>query len=248
MLRLDNVSKRFGNVVALEHLNLSIEPGRTTVLIGPSGSGKSSVLRLMTGLSQPDSGVVFFNSDRITPQNIERLRQRMGYVIQEGGLFPHLSAERNITLVARYLSWPRDKIEHRLDQLSELVQLPRETLRRYPLELSGGQRQRVSLMRAAMLDPDVLLLDEPLGALDPMIRFDLQNDLRRIFRTLGKTVVMVTHDMGEAAFFGDTIVLMRDGRIVQQGSVRDLLDTPADPFVERFIRAQRSPLEEVEQA
>ena len=247
MLRLDNVSKRFGNVIALEKLNLSIEPGRTTVLIGPSGSGKSSVLRLMTGLNEPDVGEVYFNSDRITPQNIERLRQRMGYVIQEGGLFPHLTAERNVTLVARYLDWTRAEIDLRLAKLSELVQLPRETLERYPLELSGGQRQRVSLMRALMLDPDVLLLDEPLGALDPMIRFDLQNDLRRIFRTVGKTVVMVTHDMGEAAFFGDTIVLMRDGSIVQQGAVRDLLESPADAFVERFIRAQRSPLEEVEQ-
>ena len=247
MLRLENVSKRFGTVVALERLNLTIESQRTTVLIGPSGSGKSSVLRLMTGLAQPDEGTVFFNNDRITLSNIERLRQRMGYVIQEGGLFPHLSAERNVTLMARHLNWSLDKINNRLDQLSELVQLPRETLRRYPLELSGGQRQRVSLMRALMLDPDVLLLDEPLGALDPMIRFDLQNDLRRIFRTVGKTVVMVTHDMGEAAFFGDAIVLMRDGQIVQQGTVRDLMDAPADPFVDRFIRAQRSPLEEVEQ-
>jgi osmoprotectant transport system ATP-binding protein len=247
MLRLENVAKRFGTVVALQRLNLTIDSQRTTVLIGPSGSGKSSVLRLMTGLAQPDEGTVFFNNDRITFSNIERLRQRMGYVIQEGGLFPHLSAERNVTLMARHLNWSLDKINNRLDQLSDLVQLPRETLRRYPLELSGGQRQRVSLMRALMLDPDVLLLDEPLGALDPMIRFDLQNDLRRIFRTVGKTVVMVTHDMGEAAFFGDAIVLMRDGQIVQQGTVRDLMDAPADPFVDRFIRAQRSPLEEVEQ-
>src|SRR5215213_9804988 len=123
MLRLENVSKRFASVVALERLNLTIEPGRTTVLIGPSGSGKSSVLRLMTGLAQPDDGTASFNNDRITPHNIERLRQRMGYVIQEGGLFPHLCAERNVTLMPRHLNWPRDKISQRLDQLSELVQL-----------------------------------------------------------------------------------------------------------------------------
>jgi osmoprotectant transport system ATP-binding protein len=246
MFRLDRVSKRFGNVVALESLDLTIEPRRTTVLIGPSGSGKSTVLRLMTGLAQPDAGAVFFEDARITTDNIMRLRQRMGYVIQEGGLFPHLSAERNVTLVARYLRWPREKMAHRVNQLVQLVQLPAQSLSRYPAELSGGQRQRVSLMRALMLDPDVLLLDEPLGALDPMIRFDLQNDLRRIFQTLHKTVVIVTHDMGEAAFFGDTIVLMRDGRVVQEGTIRELIETPADPFVEKFIRAQRSPLEELE--
>ena len=245
MFRLERVSKRFGNVVALESVDLSIAPQRTTVLIGPSGSGKSTILRLMTGLAQPDEGEVFFENERITPANIMRLRQRMGYVIQEGGLFPHLTAEKNVTLVARYLGWPRDRIGERIGKLIELVQLPADVLERFPVELSGGQRQRVSLMRALMLDPDVLLLDEPLGALDPMIRFELQNDLRRIFQALGKTVVMVTHDMGEAAFFGDTIVLMRDGRIVQQGSPRELVTAPADAFVEKFIRAQRSPLEEL---
>src|SRR5215213_3596788 len=121
MLRLENVSKRFASVVALERLNLTIEPGRTTVLIGPSGSGKSSVLRLMTGLAQPDAGAVFFKDDRINLENVERLRQRLGYVIQEGGLFPHLSAERNVTLMARHLKWSRESVEHRIGQLSELV-------------------------------------------------------------------------------------------------------------------------------
>jgi len=138
MFRLERVSKRFGKVVALESLDLTIEPGRTTVLIGPSGSGKSTVLRLMTGLAQPDEGAVFFQDARITSDNIMRLRQRMGYVIQEGGLFPHLSAEKNVTLVARYLGWPREKMGHRVGQLVELVQLPAASLTRYPAELSGG--------------------------------------------------------------------------------------------------------------
>ena len=172
----------------------------------------------------------------------------MGYVIQEGGLFPHLTAQQNVTLVARYLNWSSDKIDHRLSQLASLVQLNPDSLSRYPAELSGGQRQRVSLMRALMLDPDVLLLDEPLGSLDPMIRFDLQNDLRKIFQQLHTTVVLVTHDLSEAAFFADHIVLLKDGKIVQRGSLRDLIDAPADPFVESFIRAQRSPLEELERA
>jgi osmoprotectant transport system ATP-binding protein len=167
----------------------------------------------------------------------------MGYVIQEGGLFPHLTAAANVALMARYLRWKRPAIQRRLAELAELTQLPLPSLQRLPTELSGGQRQRVSLMRALMLDPDVLLLDEPLGALDPMIRYDLQQDLRRIFQQLHKTVVLVTHDLGEAAFLGDTLVLLREGRIVQQGSPEQLVQHPRDGFVERFVRAQRSPLD-----
>ena len=166
----------------------------------------------------------------------------MGYVIQEGGLFPHLTAAANVTLMARHLEWPPDRLQTRLQALAALTQFPAEALGRYPVQLSGGQRQRVSLMRALMLDPDVLLLDEPLGALDPMIRADLQTDLKRIFQQLHKTVVLVTHDLGEAAFLGDVIVLMRAGEIVQQGPLAELLQTPAEPFVTDFINAQRIPL------
>ena len=167
----------------------------------------------------------------------------MGYVIQDGGLFPHLTARGNAALVARFLGWDAERIDGRLDELVELTHFPADGLDRYPAQLSGGQRQRVSLMRALMLDPDVLLMDEPLGALDPMIRRDLQGELRAIFRSLGKTVVMVTHDLGEAGYFGDTIVLIREGRIVQRGSFRDLLTAPADAFVTEFVNAQRSPLD-----
>ncbi len=163
----------------------------------------------------------------------------MGYVIQDGGLFPHLTARGNVTLMARHLGLERDRIEARLRELAELSKFPVEGLDRYPVQLSGGQRQRVSLMRALILDPDVLLLDEPLGALDPMIRTGLQDDLREIFRSLGKTVVMVTHDTAEAAFFGEAIVLMREGRIIQQGRFADLVDAPAEPFVSHFMAAQR---------
>ena len=145
--------------------------------------------------------------------------------------------------MARHLRWARDRQESRLRELADLTQFPHAGLDRYPAQLSGGQRQRVSLMRALMLDPDVLLLDEPLGALDPIIRSDLQTDLRRVFQTLGKTVVLVTHDLGEACFFGDLIVLLREGAIMQKGRFADLAHAPADPFVTRFINAQRSPLE-----
>jgi osmoprotectant transport system ATP-binding protein len=209
------------------------------VLIGPSGCGKSTLLRLMIGLIVPDEGAVRFDGTRLARQSIRAARHRMGYVIQEGGLFPHLTGRANAALLARHLGWSAARIDDRLAELADLVQLPPDRLGQYPTELSGGQRQRVSLMRALMLDPDVLLLDEPLGALDPMIRADLQSDLRDIFRTLGKTVVLVTHDMGEAGYFADRIVLLRDGRVVQTGPLDDLVERPAEPFVEAFIRAQR---------
>jgi len=245
MIKLQGVAKHYHSLIALHPTNLSIPSRKTTVLIGPSGCGKSTLIRLMVGLIQPDEGDVLFEGTTLSPENIFKFRKRFGYVIQEGGLFPHLSARRNIVLMAEHLGWSFDRQEERLSQLATLTRFPEEGLDRFPSQLSGGQRQRVALMRALMLDPDVLLLDEPLGALDPMIRYELQNDLKSIFQTLGKTVVMVTHDMGEAAFFADIIVLLRDGNIIQTGSIRDLMERASDPFVERFIRAQRSPLESI---
>jgi osmoprotectant transport system ATP-binding protein len=242
MFELSNLSKRYGTTDAVSAIGLTITPGKTTVLIGPSGCGKSTLLRLMIGLIRPDAGRVRFEGETLTPENAMVLRRKMGYVIQDGGLFPHLTARGNAALVARYLGWNAERIEARLRALVELTHFPPDGLDRYPAQLSGGQRQRVSLMRALMLDPDVLLMDEPLGALDPMIRSNLQGELRNIYRTLGKTVVMVTHDLGEAGYFGDVIVLMRDGRTVQVGPFRDLLDSPADPFVTEFVNAQRSPI------
>lgn len=243
MFELNGVSKSYGRQQALHPTDLSIPPGRTTVLIGPSGCGKSTLIRLMIGLLRPESGSVRFDGTELTEATVQGLRRRMGYVVQDGGLFPHLAARGNVTLMARYLGWNGQRIDARLAELAELTRFPADGLTRYPSQLSGGQRQRVSLMRALMLDPDALLLDEPLGALDPIIRSDLQTDLRRIFQTLAKTVVLVTHDLGEAAFFGDLIVLLRDGKIVQQGKLADLVRTPAEPFVTRFINAQRTPLE-----
>jgi osmoprotectant transport system ATP-binding protein len=243
MLELTGVAKTYGRTAALQPTDLSVRPGKTTVLIGPSGCGKSTLLRLMIGLIWPDAGTVRFEGTEVRPDNALALRRRMGYVIQDGGLFPHLTARGNVTLMARYLGWSEERVAPRLAELAGLTQLPPDGLDRYPAQLSGGQRQRVSLMRALMLDPDVVLLDEPLGALDPIIRHDLQTDLRRIFQTLGKTVVMVTHDIGEACFFADVVVLLRDGKIVQQGSPAELVHSPADPFVTRFINIQRRPLE-----
>ncbi|MGD8207536.1 MAG: ATP-binding cassette domain-containing protein [Thiohalocapsa sp.] len=240
MLVLDNVSKCFGDTIALRPTSLSVGAGSTTALIGPSGCGKTTVLRLMLGLERPDTGTVRLDGQVLTPGNVLALRRRMGYVIQEGGLFPHLTARRNVSLLADYLKWPAERTEARIATLAELLRIDAAMLARSPTELSGGQRQRLALMRALMPDPEVLLLDEPLGALDPMIRYELQEELRRIFASLGKTVVLVTHDMAEAIFFADDIALMRDGAVAQRGSPEDLIDHPVDDFVRRFLRAQRT--------
>jgi len=241
MVELRQVSKTFGSAPVIPVLDLSVPPGCVSVLIGPSGCGKSTLLRLMMGLLWPDTGSVWIGGTQLTQGNRLLLRREMGYVIQEGGLFPHHTAVGNIALMARYLGWDQERIEKRVAELRELTQFPQEGLSRFPAELSGGQRQRVALMRALMLDPKILLLDEPLGALDPMVRAELQNDLRAIFRAVKKTVVMVTHDLAEAAFFGNRIVLLSEGRIVQEGTLNELVQAPAEPFVSRFLRAQRNP-------
>lgn len=248
MLVLSNVSKRYEKTLVLSPTDLSVSKGETLVIIGSSGCGKSTLLRLMTGLINPDSGQLMFEGEKLSTGNIQKLRQRMGYVIQEGGLFPHMTIRHNVSVMARYLARESDWIDSRLNELADLVQLPPELMTRYPAELSGGQRQRVSLMRALMLDPDLLLLDEPLGALDPIIRYQLQQELKNIINKLGKTVVMVTHDIAEAVYFGQTLVLMREGKIVQRGTFRELVDSPVDAFVEQFISAQREPMTRLAEA
>jgi osmoprotectant transport system ATP-binding protein len=190
-------------------------------------------------LIEPDFGSVEFNGQSITPDMISDLRRRIGYVIQEGGLFPHLTARANVLLMARHVGKSENEMQNRLGDLCELTRFSANLLARYPVELSGGQRQRVGLMRALMLSPELLLLDEPLGALDPLVRASLQKDLREIFARLQQTVLFVTHDLAEAIYFGDEIVLMKEGRIVQKGSATDLREKPADPFVSEFINAQR---------
>jgi osmoprotectant transport system ATP-binding protein len=235
MFRLRAVRKAWGAQLAIE-VDLDLPRGRTTVLLGPSGSGKSTLLRLCMGLVAPDAGEIRFDGGALD----RAARRRIGYVIQEGGLFPHLTARQNVALPARKKT--PGEIDARITELAEMVQLPVALLARFPTELSGGQRQRVSLMRALMLDPEALLLDEPFGALDPIIRAELQIDLRRIAQRLGKTMVMVTHDLGDAATLGDEIILLRAGRVVQRGPLDELVRAPVDPFVTQFIEAQRAPL------
>ena len=239
LVQLKSVSKTFGDAPAVHDVDLSIERGKTTVLIGPSGCGKSTLLRLIIGLIEADSGQVQFDGEQLRADKVNIVRRRIGYVIQEGGLFPHLTARGNVLLMARHLGREENEMFSRLAELRALTRFPENLLDRYPLELSGGQRQRVSLMRALMLSPELLLLDEPLGALDPLVRAALQKDLKEIFLRLEQTALLVTHDLAEAAYLGDIIVLMNDGRIVQRGSIADLRERPASNFVSDFINAQR---------
>jgi osmoprotectant transport system ATP-binding protein len=240
MIELENVSKSYGEHQVLEPLSLTIEPGKTAVLIGQSGCGKSTLLRILIGLIPADSGTVRIHGVELNQENLLKTRHSMGYVLQDGGLFPHLTIEQNVGLLARHLqAMPGEQIQARVRELAELTKLSSALLNRYPNQVSGGQRQRVAMMRALMLDPPILLLDEPMGALDPIVRYDLQEDLKQIFTSLQKTVVLVTHDMGEAGFFGDDLMLMHAGVIVQRGTMSDFLESPANEFVSRFITAQR---------
>lgn len=245
MIQLNGVTKSYEGQTVLHAIDLTVPSGKALALVGPSGCGKSTLLRLMLGLISPDTGTVLLHGQGMTGEAVLQLRHEIGYVIQDGGLFPHLTARDNVCLLANHLGWEPERQRRRVEELRDLTHLPGDALDRRPEHLSGGQQQRVALMRALMLDPRVLLFDEPLGALDPLIRAELQNDLRDIFRVLNKTVVVVTHDMGEAALLGDELVLMKAGRIVQRGTIQELLDEPEDEFVTRFVNAARSPLDEV---
>jgi len=240
MLAIDKLSKSYGARIVLQTISHDFQANRTTAVVGPSGCGKTTLLRLLLGLIEPDSGMVTYDETALTTSNVDELRHKIGYVIQDGGLFPHLTARDNVTLLAKHLGLSDLDMDARLAELGELMQISPDMLARFPKGLSGGQRQRIALMRALMLDPPFLFMDEPLGSLDPMIRFDLQNDLKEIFSRLNKTVVLVTHDMHEAAHFAHEIMLLRDGKLVQRGSLETLLASPAETFVTDFIRAQRA--------
>jgi osmoprotectant transport system ATP-binding protein len=243
MIAVRRVSKRYGAAVALEDVSLEVASGTTHVLLGSSGSGKSTVLRVILGLVAPDAGEALVGGVAVTPSVRHQLGGRIGYVVQEGGLYPHLTVADNVGLPAEAVGWARARTAARVRGLADLVGFDEAMLRRYPAELSGGQRQRVGLMRALVLDPPLLLLDEPLGALDPIVRADLQIELRQLFARLGKTVLLVTHDVREAVVLGSTITLLRAGRVVQQGTFADLARTPAEPFVTEFLSAQAPPAE-----
>jgi len=235
MFDLVQLAVTYGRTRALAPTTLAIAAGEVVLLLGPSGSGKSTLLRSLAGLT-PATGALRFQGAPVT--DWRGVRERLGYVIQDGGLFPHITARGNVTLMARELGWTDTAIDARATELAALVGLDAAQLDRFPAALSGGQRQRVAIMRALMLDPAVLLLDEPLSALDPITRARLAGELRDLIARLGKTVIMVSHSLGEARFFGGTAVLMRDGRIVQRGSIADFAAHPAEPFVTEFLEAE----------
>ncbi|MEC9357507.1 MAG: ATP-binding cassette domain-containing protein [Pseudomonadota bacterium] len=239
MFSLSHVSRHYGAQPAIDDISLQLPAGTTTAVIGSSGCGKSTLLRLLLGLETPDRGEIAIEGQRLRGRSLLKARHRIGYVIQDGGLFPHLSVRDNLALLPRHLGWHKDRILARAEVLLDQVQLPNALLARRPQALSGGQRQRVALVRALMCDPPALLLDEPLGALDPIVRHELQAQLRQMFGSLGKTVVLVTHDLAEAAYLAPRLVLMAHGRVVQDGSFETLRTQPAAPFVTHFLDARR---------
>jgi osmoprotectant transport system ATP-binding protein len=240
MLTLQNIYKTFEGKPVLTDVNLNIPKGATHALIGSSGSGKTTLLRITLGLIPFDKGYVKINDHALLSFSPVEWADRIGYVPQDGGLFPHISGFENVSLIAKLRGWNKQKIESRVEELRKLVGLEAQLLAQFPFELSGGQQQRVAIMRAAMMDPQVMLLDEPMAALDPLIRRSLQQELKSIFQRLDKTVLLVTHDLGEAVFLAERITLLHEGRIIQTGSYRELLLNPADPFVTAFINAQRT--------
>jgi osmoprotectant transport system ATP-binding protein len=240
MLTLQNIYKTFEGKPVLTDVNLIVPKGATHALIGSSGSGKTTLLRITLGLIPFDKGYVKINDQALLSFTPIEWADRIGYVPQDGGLFPHISGFENVSLIAKLRGWKRQKIESRVEELRKLVGLEAQVLAQFPFELSGGQQQRVAIMRAAMMDPAVMLLDEPMAALDPLIRRSLQQELKSIFQRLDKTVLLVTHDLGEAVFLAEQITLLHEGNVIQTGTYRDLLQKPADPFVTAFINAQRT--------
>ena len=242
MIAFRSVRKTFADAngqetVALHDLNLRIETGEVHCLIGTSGCGKTTSLRLVNRLEEPTAGQVLVGGEDVVGVDIIRLRRRIGYVIQSGGLFPHMTVAQNISVLNVLEGQQAGAIESRVNELLELVHLaPDQFASRYPKELSGGQRQRVGIARALALDPDYLLMDEPFGALDPITRVQLLEDLQPLFRDFGKTVLLVTHDLEEAFAIGHRVTLMHEGKVVQTGTRDDLTNAPANEFVARFVR------------
>lgn len=229
-----------GGALAVDHVSAAVEDGSFVTILGSSGCGKTTLLKLTNRLYEPDSGTIHLFGADIARRDPVALRRSIGYVIQQVGLFPHMTVEENIGAIPRLMKWSKADIADRVTELLTLVGLEPETFRRrYPSQLSGGQQQRIGLARALALDPKVMLLDEPFGAIDAITRLNLQNELLRLHAGLGKTFLLVTHDINEAFKLGDRVMIMNEGRLLQFDTPKHIVQHPADPFVETLIRSAR---------
>ena len=242
MITFDNVSKQYdNNQIAVKALNVEIKKGEFFVIIGPSGCGKTTLLKMINRLIPLTAGTIWINDKRISDYNIHELRWSIGYVLQQIALFPHMTIEENIAVVPELKKWSKTKIHQRVDELLALVGLePAKYRQRKPKELSGGEQQRVGVVRALAADPEIILMDEPFSALDPISRTKLQDDLLEMQRTIQKTIVFVSHDMQEALKLGDRLCIMKDGEIVQIGTPQQLLQNPVNDFVQQFIGGKQT--------
>jgi len=240
MLKLEHLSKVYrGGKKAVDDLNIEIEKGEFVAFIGTSGSGKTTALRMINRMIEPTKGKITINGEDVTNKNPVTLRRSIGYVIQQIGLMPHMTIRDNITLVPKLLKWDKDKKDKAAKELIELVNLPESYLDMYPAQLSGGQQQRIGVLRALAANQDLILMDEPFGALDPITRDTLQDLMKDLQQRLGKTVVFVTHDMDEAIKLADRICIMHDGQVVQYDTPDNILSNPANQFVKEFIGSHR---------
>jgi osmoprotectant transport system ATP-binding protein len=235
VIEFDRVEKSYAGKRVLGPLSLSIPLGALCVLVGPSGCGKSTTLKMINALIAPDAGTISIDGAPLQSRAPEELRRGIGYVIQSGGLFPHWRVRDNIATVPRLLHWDEPRIAARVDELADMVAIDRDFLDRFPHQLSGGQQQRIGVARALAADPDIILMDEPFGALDPVTRGALQQELARLHRETGKTIVLVTHDMDEALALGTMVVVMAKGEIVQSGPPAEILARPSNDFVRDFV-------------
>ena len=237
IITFTNVSKRYGDTVVLSEIELEIPNGQTTVIVGQSGSGKTTLLRMVNGLIKPDSGRLEVFGDLVPEENIENFRRKIGYAVQGAGLFPHVSVKENIVLIARLEGWSSQDLDERFEILMRQMELPLDLSDRIPNELSGGQQQRVGLCRALMLKPKLLLLDEPFSAVDPLTRLELYEVVEKLNTNEAVSIVMVSHDLGEAKRLGDRMVVLQNGIILQNDLISNVIGNPATPYVERLVQS-----------
>jgi len=241
MIRLEKVTKHYGEVAVVDELSFEIRRGEVCVIIGPSGCGKTTTLRMINRLTKPDAGRIFINGKDTADIKVEQLRLSIGYAIQSVGLFPHMTVAGNIAVVPQLLHWEKPQIARRIQELLELVGLePNEYADKYPAQLSGGEAQRIGVARALAVDPPIMLMDEPFGAVDPLTRERLQSQFVLIQQEIKKTIVLVTHDLDEAIRLADRIVIMENGRLIQHDTPEAILSRPKNKFVRDFIGADRA--------